>query len=94
MPTEPQDPVVEAQELLDGFPEIADAAYNIEHALFADAIERQRNSPFWGHSKKIAHCYARAPELLRQLCDEVGRLRNEVGRLRDMVRHMEFPVGE
>lgn len=77
-PTEQVDAVREARELLVDFPEIADAAYNVEHALFADVIERQRNSPFWGHSKKIAKLYARAPELLKTLADEVERLRKQV----------------
>lgn len=69
-----RDLVEEVEELLKDCPEVADAAYNIEHALFADSIERQRNSPFWGESKKIARVYARSPELLRRLVEEVKRL--------------------
>lgn len=68
--TEPQDIVTEARELLRDFPEIADAAYNTGLALFADTVERERQSPFFGHSKKVARVYARAPELLRLLADE------------------------
>lgn len=76
MPSE-KDIVVEARELLADLPEVADAAYNIEHALFADAVERERRSPFWGHSKQLARVYARTPELLRALADEVERLREQ-----------------
>lgn len=72
-----QDLVAEARELLEDAPVVKDAAFNIEHALFADAIEREGDSPFWGHSKKLGRLYARAPELLSALCDEVERLREE-----------------
>lgn len=68
-----QDLVQEARALLKI--NLPDSAHSIEHALWADAIERQRESPFWGNSKKIAEAYARAPELLSALCDEIERLR-------------------
>lgn len=84
---EPQvDVVVEARELLKI--DLPDSAHSIEHALWADAIERQHESPFWGSSRKIAEAYARAPELLRQLCDEVERQRTALIKLRDSTSDM------
>lgn len=68
-----EDLVKEVRELLACNPPTD--AVEIQHALFADAIERQTSSPFWSRSKVIALCYARAPELLSSLCDEVERLR-------------------
>lgn len=76
MPNTPNDVVKEARELLSTLPEIKDAAFNLELALFADTVERERESPFFGHSKKTARVYARAPELLAALCDEVEGLRD------------------
>lgn len=71
-----KDIVCEARELLET--ELPDSVHSIEHALWADAIERQSESPFWGHSKAIATAYARAPKLLRALADEVEARRSEV----------------
>lgn len=84
-PNEQNDVVKEARELLVDFPSAP--VHDIERALFADAVERERRSPFFGHSKKIAHVYARAPELLKSLLDEVDRLRG-------LVRHMNLPLGD
>ena len=52
-----------------------ESVQEIEHALFADAIERHRGSPYWGYSKPVARLYYHSPELLRRLVEEVKRLR-------------------
>lgn len=77
--TEPEkrDLVTEARELLVACGEWESPAdtNDVERALFADAIERQRQSPFWGYSKPVGRLYFRAPELLRLLADELEEWR-------------------
>lgn len=71
--TEP-DLITEVEELLASVPEFCTDVASIKHALFADAVERERDSPFWGWTTQTAKAYARAPELLRRLVEEVKRL--------------------
>lgn len=74
-PTE-RDLTEEAEALLANVPEFCADAANIKHALFADAVERERVSPFWGWTTQTAIAYARFPELLRRLVAEVKRERD------------------
>lgn len=75
-PTEP-DLIEEVEALLAKLKEWpgANSVNDIYRALFADAVERDRDSPFFGNSRIVAQLYAAAPDLLRRLVDEVKRLR-------------------
>lgn len=73
MSTEQVGAVKEARELL--ALNLPDDAASIEHALFADSIERCNKSPFRRRSKIIAEAYARIPALLRTLADETQTMR-------------------
>lgn len=85
MPSD-KDIVIEARQLLASVPEFCADSAKIKHALFADAVERERESPFWGWTTQTAKAYAGFPELLRALADEVERLR-------DLIVHMHVHSG-
>lgn len=78
MPTPEPDLITEARELLASTDALPNSVEQIEHALWADAIERQHESPFWGRSKTVARVYARAPELIATLANEVEERRTEI----------------
>lgn len=67
--------VKEARELLSHLSEWPNSIPDIKHALFADAVERERDSPFFGCTSHVADLYGRAPELLSALCNEVEELK-------------------
>ena len=85
MPSD-KDIVQEARELLSHLSDWPNSIPDIKHALFADAVERERDSPFFGCSTHVADLYGRAPDLLRALADEVERLR-------ELVVHMHVHSG-
>lgn len=92
-PTEQVDAVKEAQELLSRLNEWPDSIIDIKHALFADAVERERDSPFFGCSTPVADLYGRAPELLKILADEVEARRNEIKTLELTVEGLLDRIG-
>lgn len=82
------DAVKEARELLSHLSDWPNSIPDIKHALFADAVERERDSPFFGCSTHVADLYGRAPELFSTLCDEVEELRRRNETQADSI--MEF----